>query len=95
MTHIGNIAHILQYGLTHRNSVSANPDYIPIGDGSLINTRSVRLLPNSQPIGNYIPFYFAYRTPMLYVIQKGLNGLTIVEAENIIYCVSRKSYTQK
>ncbi len=40
MTHIDNIPFILDNGITHRNSVNANPDYISIGDVSLIGTRN-------------------------------------------------------
>ena len=39
MTHIKNIPHILEHGITHRHSPNANPDYLPIGDQSLIKTR--------------------------------------------------------
>ena len=41
MTHIDNIPHILQYGITHSDSINANPDFVPIGDNSLINTRKI------------------------------------------------------
>lgn len=88
MTHIENIPHIFRYGLTHRNSIRANPNYVPIGDNSLISTRNTRRLKNGRIIGDYIPFYFGYRMPMLYVIQKGLNGVLPTQAENIVYCVT-------
>ncbi len=88
MTHIENIPHIFKYGLTHRNSNNANPNYVPIGDNSLINTRNTRTLANGRLLGDYIPFYFGYRTPMLFVIQKGLNGVSPTIAENIVYCVT-------
>ena len=71
MTHIQNIPHILQYGITHLTSPNANVNYVPIGDGSLINTRSSFILNNGKQLGDYIPFYFGVLTPMLYVIQKG------------------------
>jgi hypothetical protein len=38
MTHIENIPHILQYGITHSSSRNSNPNFKPIGDVSLINT---------------------------------------------------------
>jgi len=40
ITHIENIPHILQYGITHKDSQNKNPDYKNIGDLSLINTRN-------------------------------------------------------
>lgn len=88
MTHIGNIHHIIRYGITHKNSDRSNKDYITIGDASLINSRDTHQLGNGASLGDYIPFYFGYRSPMLYVIQNGFNGVTAIEPSDIIYCVS-------
>lgn len=88
MTHIENIPHILQYGITHSTSVNANPNFVPIGDGSLITTRNNFLLNNGRRLGEYIPFYFGVRTPMLYVVQNGFNMVAPTPADNIVYCVS-------
>jgi len=88
MTHIENIPHILQYGITHPSSCNANPNFIPIGDSTLITTRNEFVLNNRRKLGDYIPFYFGVRTPMLYVIQKGYNMVTPTSAENIVYCIS-------
>jgi hypothetical protein len=83
MTHIENIPHILNCGIVHKDSSNANPNYISIGDISLIDTRakksvnisngnrSVRL--KSIVLGDFIPFYFGIRMPMLYVAQHGGN----------------------
>jgi len=84
ITHIENIPHILQYGITLRNSPHSNPDYITIGDLSLIHTRSGRAVfvdngdllnfDNSQIIlGDFTPFYFGIKMPMLFVVQNGGN----------------------
>lgn len=88
MTHIKNIPHILQHGVTHSSSANANPDFVPIGDGSLISTRNDFLLANGRRLGEYIPFYFGVRTPMLYVVQNGFNMVAPTPAEKIVYCVS-------
>jgi hypothetical protein len=74
MTHVDNIPHILEFGITHRNSENANPNYVSIGDRSLIdnrNSKKVNFDTESIILGDFIPFYFGIRTPMLYVIQKG------------------------
>ena len=42
ITHIDNITHTLQNGITHRNSINSNPNYTEIGDVSLINYRKDR-----------------------------------------------------
>ncbi|MFO8002049.1 MAG: DUF4433 domain-containing protein [Marinilabilia sp.] len=88
ITHIENIPHIIQYGITHVNSENANPNYVPIGDSSIISTRETFKYFNDRNIGEYIPFYFAVRTPMLYVIQKGFNWVPPTPPEKIVYCVS-------
>lgn len=74
MTHIGNIPHILSHGIVHSTSPKANPDYIAIGDKSLIDCRkskTVEVAGEKIVLGDYIPFYFGVRMPMLYVIQHG------------------------
>ncbi len=88
MTHIENVPHILQYGLTHVSSVNANKSYKAIGDDSIISTRNNIEIPNGKKLGNYIPFYFGSRMPMLYVIQKGYNGVPVTPAQDIVYCIS-------
>ena len=99
ITHIENIPHTLKNGVTHRDSPNANPEYINIGDSSLIGTRSEKqiIVDNGaqgyghaeliKP-GDFIPFYFGVKMPMLFVIQKGYNGVERQLPENIVYCVS-------
>ena len=88
MTHIENVPHILEHGVTHLSSANANKSYKAIGDDSIISTRNNIELPNGKKLGNYIPFYFGSRTPMLYVIQKGYNGVPVTPAQDIVYCIS-------
>ena len=88
MTHIENIPHVLEHGLTHHTSLNRNPAFIPIGDGSLIDKRASHLLPNQKRLGDYIPFYFGPRMPMLYVIQNGHSQVSRVSAEKIVYCIT-------
>ncbi|MGV8093537.1 MAG: DUF4433 domain-containing protein [Mangrovibacterium sp.] len=100
MIHIRNIPHILEYGLTHKNSPSANSDFVPIGDTSLISFRDLRKVfvtnglsnnKNAEEIilGDFIPFYFGPRMPMLFVIQKGGNFVPgLIPAEQIVYCIT-------
>lgn len=104
MTHIENITHILQNGITHKNSPNTNANFISIGDSSLIDIREKKeiLVTNGKnhltktktiTLGNYIPFYFGVRMPMLYVIQNGGNFVVkAVSPENIIYmvCIMKK-----
>ncbi len=88
MTHLQNISHILQYGITHATSPERNNSYISIGDSSLIGRRHNIRLPFGKKLGSYIPFYFGPRMPMLYVIQNGYSGVTVIPASDIVYCIS-------
>jgi hypothetical protein len=88
MTHIKNIPHILSHGITHISSVSRNENYVSIGDSSLIHARHDFSLPNGRTLGEYIPFYFGPRMPMLYVMQKGFNGVTPVSPADVVYCIT-------
>lgn len=88
MTHIENIPHIIENGITHKDSQQSNKKYISIGDNSLITTRDEFIIPNGNLLGDFIPFYLGLRTPMLYVIQNGYNGVTALHPSKIIYCVS-------
>ncbi len=81
--HINNLAHIITNGIVHQNSAVADPDYIPIGDQSVISVRQE--LHKGYRLSDYIPFYFGPRGPMLYVIQSGFNGVTAVPPEDLIY----------
>lgn len=90
MTHIENIPHILQYGVVHGSSPNSNSSYVSIGDTSLIDYRSnksVSTIDNERIIlGEFIPFYFGVRMPMLYVIQHGGNFVPRAQhADEIIY----------
>lgn len=87
MTHLENIPHIFEHGLTHYQSPNMNPDYVPIGDGTLIQKRVSVQIPGGSMLGEYLPFYFGVRMPMLYVIQNGFNGVHAVNPSNIVYCV--------
>lgn len=88
MVHIKNIPHILVHGITHRNSDQADKNYISIGDSSLIVSRSEWKIPSTDyNLGDFIPFYFGPRTPMLYEIQHGFNNVERREPQEIVYCI--------
>lgn len=88
MTHIQNIPHILDVGFVHGDSPKSSSNYIPIGDSSMIRARAEKDAAG-RPLGQYIPFYFGPRSPMLYVIQNGFNGVTKRSPGEIVYCVIR------
>ena len=70
-----NLAHILQFGMYATNHVrNAQADYRFIGDSDLTGRRAA--YPTKPPatgvLGDYVPFYFGRRSPMLYtLVRKG------------------------
>lgn len=90
MTHVDNVPHVLQYGITHKNSPNANPNFKDIGDVKLIGTRNSKkvIVPPPIILGDFIPFYFGVRMPMLYVAQIGGNFVKkVTPPEDIVYLV--------
>ena len=99
ITHIDNISHILLNGITHRNSLNNNPNFVAIGDITLISTRDNKQITVDNgdflildaptiTLGDFIPFYFGVKMPMLYVIQNGGNFvIKSTPASKIIYMV--------
>lgn len=69
--------------------------YTTIGFDHIKQRRLNKKIPNlpeynEYTVGHFVPFYFAVRSPMLYVIHKRSAGLTYNDGDqNIIYLVSR------
>ena len=99
ITHFENIPHILQCGITHKDSPNKNPNYKTIGDIRLIDNRRGKVIRvdngnfdtdkvTTITLGDLIPFYFGIRMPMLYVSQHGGNFVErAIPSEEIIYIV--------
>lgn len=82
MVHRDNLAYLLEHGL-HAH----NPNFVSIGDSTLITSRqdySVPITPPNGKMGDYIPFYFGFRSPMLYRIKTG-KSVVQQPQENIVY----------
>ena len=88
ITHIDNIPHIVRNGIVKADSLLRDEHYVSIGDRQIIRVRS-EIVVKGYRISDYIPFYLGPRSPMLYVIQHGYNGVQRVKPENIVYCVVR------
>ena len=98
ITHIENVSHILQCGITHKNSPNRNPNFRNIGDVSLIDTRSKKTVCVDNgglasggieiTLGDYTPFYFGVKMPMLYVAQNGGNFVEkATSSGDIVYLI--------
>lgn len=86
ITHIDNISHIAQNGFVKKNSPLRDEHFVSIGDRQIIKLRG-EMEVKGYSINDYIPFYLGPRSPMLYVIQHGYNGVQRVDPEKIVYCV--------
>lgn len=83
---IANLQHNLEHGLHCKNAGIADPNYVGIGHGDIIDRRNgmvVKCYPETV-VNDYVPFYFSIRTPMLYNIVTGY-GVNRVPQEDIIY----------
>lgn len=89
MTHIGNLASILKEGrlLCDARAPRCNPRSIAYGD--LKMKRAVRTVPvpPGGVVADYVPFYFAPRSPMLYAIYTGYVRSGLSQSE-IVYLVT-------
>jgi hypothetical protein len=86
MTHYKNLDFILQNGIYYRNNANFPEDYVNIGNSEIItsrDTKKVKCYPKTM-VNDYVPFYFAVRTPMLYNIHTGY-GVDGQSQEDIIY----------
>lgn len=91
MVHWQNIPHILQYGLCCRTHGNADRNFINIGHGQLINDRDQHQidLEGAGVLGEYIPFYFAGHSPMLYLIMKGHPSVQKRPQEDLVFLVCK------
>lgn len=91
LTHYSNLPFILQHGINCPNSEVKDPDFTPIGFKTLIDYRTDRVVP-IEPFGtlaDYVPFYFWYQSPMLYVIHMGNDPeVYSIPQHEVIYLVS-------
>lgn len=78
MVHKNNLDYIFQtQKLCSAKHPEIDPDYKPIGETTLIRSRSSKKIIMCgklySTLEDYIPFYFGPRPPMLYAIQHGFD----------------------
>lgn len=91
MTRIERLPSIVQHGLLPDNEVrSRGLAGVEIGYRHIKDRRAGRAVPCGPggTLADYVPFYFAPRSPMLYAIQGGLVGPEAARTERIIYAFS-------
>lgn len=84
-----NLPFILKNGLCCPNFQVPDSSYINIGMSDIIQKRNGKdvMLPPYGKLHDYIPFYFAPRSPMLYSIHRGKSDY-LDSQEKIIYLVT-------
>ena len=77
IVHRDNVPWILDHGLHCRNSGSADPNYVEIGNPDLISKRNHHSVPKPPggTLSDYVPFYFTPFSPMLLNITTGWGGI--------------------
>ncbi len=91
ITHINNLDFILESKtIACPNNKNSNPNFIGIGDSSLIQSRKSKQIPINPngDFSDYVSFYFGKRSPMLYNIQNGFCNVTKRNPEDIIYLIT-------
>ncbi len=73
ITHMRNLAGILEQGGLHCDRNAQQLKSVQIGHQHIKARRMARVvpLPPNGTLGDYVPFYFAARSPMLYAIHNG------------------------
>ncbi|MDD4952343.1 MAG: DUF4433 domain-containing protein, partial [Desulfovibrionaceae bacterium] len=89
-THRDNLASILDAGGIHCDSVMAGAGYANVGKQDIKARRAQRPVPVPPHgvVADYVPFYFAPRSPMLYAIYKrNVPGCSYEQTE-VVYLVA-------
>lgn len=90
ITHVNNVAWILDNGVHCQSSSVRDPNFVPIGMADLIRRRGSRPVPVKPGgfLSDYVPFYFTPRSIMLYNIKTGHNDVTKRPNADIVILVS-------
>jgi hypothetical protein len=95
--HIDNLEYILRHGMFTKAHAHVSSNHVFIGHTRLTADRDslpVRPLDADEPerfgtLGGYVPFYFGPRSPMLFVIKNGYQGVTKRNQREIVYLCCR------
>jgi len=77
ITHVANLPWLLVNGLHCANGPVQDPNFVAIGNPDLIDKRTKRPVPIAPKgtLADYVPFYFTPKSPMLFNIKTGYNGI--------------------
>ncbi|ASG19772.1 type II toxin-antitoxin system toxin DNA ADP-ribosyl transferase DarT [Nitrospirillum viridazoti] len=90
ITHVSNLPWLLANGLHCANGAANDPNFVAIGNPDLIGKRTHRQvpIPPGGTLADYVPFYFTPKSPMLFNIKTGYNGIICRSNQEIAILVS-------
>ena len=91
ITDVGNFPNILSDGGLHSDAVMAQRNPTVIGYSHIKQRRLTQIhVPccNNRFVGEFVPFYFCPRSPMLYTINQGKTGRSAGCQDTIIHLVT-------
>lgn len=90
ITHFRNIPWILDHGVCCRTGPQQDPNFVNIGIRDLIERRAARLvpIPPGGCLHDYVPFYFAPHSVMLYKIFTDQVAGVRAKQEDLVFLVS-------
>jgi hypothetical protein len=90
ITHRDNIPWILENGLHCRNSNRLDPNFVSIGNETLIHDRQQVVVPIAPggTLSDYVPFYFTPHSVMLFNVKTGYHGIRQRRNDEIVFLVS-------
>lgn len=90
LIHRDNLPWIFRNGLHCRNSGRIDPNFVGIGNPSLIEDRRNHPVPMAPggTLADYIPFYFTPASMMLYNIYTGYHGVQQRNNKEVVFLVS-------
>ena len=89
LTHIDNVAWILDNGLHCKASNVGDPNFVAIGNPDLIQKRTTRRVSAGAggTLDTYVPFYFTPWSMMLYNLRTGWDGMTRRTPQELVFFV--------
>jgi hypothetical protein len=94
ITHVNNLPGIIKEGGLHCDRIAQNMKSVNIGHKHIKARRLNRNVPAGPQgtVGDYVPFYFAPRSPMLFAISRGnVEGYTAGQQPVIYLCSSTEA----
>jgi len=90
ITHLDNLAWVLDHGLHCKTSKILDPNYVSIGNPDLIDMRGRHQVRCSLggTLSDYVPFYFTPLSVMFFNIKTGWRGLRQRDNNEIVILVS-------